>query len=151
MRPFSKKFTRLLTVLVLGLGLAQAGSLAAFLRPFDANQDGRLDAEEAQAARDYRRQLREERRNSIDANDDGRVTPAEIAAAREQIRATILERRRQRFIDLAGQDELLTLAELAILPQLAAANPAYLDALFVRLDQNEDGSVSFEEFTARLR
>ena len=152
MSRFSQKLPlfALLTALLVA-GTAKGSSLAAFLRPFDADQNGRLDAEEAQAARDYRRQLREQRRNTIDLNDDGQISPAEVRAARKQIRETILERRQKRFTDLAGQDGLLTVKELALLPQLLRVNPDYLNALFVRLDADEDGAVTFEEFSARLR
>lgn len=128
-----------------------ARELPRFLKRFDVNEDGRIDEEENQAIRDYRRQLRREHRNSIDVNDDGEISATEIQLAREAISLRIREKRQRHFLQIAGPEGELTLEELRAVPGLTGTSEDYLSALFVRLDANQDSLISFPEFLARLR
>jgi|GEM_PF-1846264 len=152
------KKTILLTAVLLSSSFAQAQdrsigerALPEFLQQFDTNEDGRLDAEERQAIRDFRLSNREERRNSLDLDGDGTISPEEIEAAREAIRERINRRRNSRFLEAAGEDELLSPEEFANLPGIQFLPEEMRDALFARLDVDENGSVDIDEFYHRLR
>lgn len=141
-----------------GASLAQAddrsfgdGTLPEFLQQYDLNEDGTIDEEERQAIRDARRAAREERRAMIDTDGDGEISSDEREAAREAIRERIAERRAENFAEIAGEDGLLSLEELAALPPLSRASEERIASIFARLDEDESGDVSLEEFNARLR
>lgn len=154
------KLTHLLIAgsLLTGTALAQAdeksfgdGTLPEFLQKYDVNEDGKIDEEERQAIKESRKAAREERRAEIDTNDDGKISDEERQAARDAIRAAIEAKRAEKFAEIAGDDGLLTLEELAAVPQLEKAPEARIASIFSRLDTDESGDVSLEEFNARLR
>ena len=127
------------------------GTLPEFLQQFDTNEDGTIDEEERQAIRDYRQKLREERRASIDTDGDGEISAEEIQAARDAIRAKIEERRNERFAEIAGEDELIDNDEFLTIPGISRLPEFIQEALFSRLDSDESGGISSEEFSFRLR
>ncbi len=150
----------ILSALMTGTGFGQelsvektaiSARLPEFLRVFDVNDDGVIDEEERQAIRDYRHQLREERRVSIDLDDDGEISIEEVAIARESIRESIATRRLERFSQIAGEDALLTFEELLIIPGISDLPPVTIEAIFARLDADESGAVDVDEFYQRLR
>ena len=146
------------TAFVGSISLAQAGdkgigdgTLPEFLQQFDTNDDGIIDAEERQAIKDLRDERRQERRDAIDTNDDGEISDEEREAARAAIRERIEARRAEHFAKIAGEDGLLTKEEFAAIPALADTPQEIIDAMFARLDEDEDGNVTLEEFNSRLR
>lgn len=152
------KTTILLAGMIAAASFAQAGdksigdgTLPEFLQQFDTNEDGHIDEEERQAIRDYRQRLREERRASIDTDGDGEISREEIQAAREAIRAKIEERRNTRFLEVAGEDELIDIDEFAGIPGMDRVPDIVREAIYARLDKDESGAISADEFLHRLR
>ncbi|MGB0326545.1 MAG: EF-hand domain-containing protein [Akkermansiaceae bacterium] len=127
------------------------GTLPEFLQQYDVNEDGVIDEEERQAIREARRAAREERRAAIDTDGDGEISAEEREAAREDIRERMAERRAEKFAEIAGDDGLLSLEEFAAIPGIARLPEERVAALFGRLDADESGDVSLEEFNGRLR
>lgn len=127
------------------------GTLPEFLQEYDVNEDGKLDEEERQALRDTRRERARDRRALIDADGDGKITRDEIQAAREALRERIAEKRSEKFTEVAGPDERLSLAEFSAIPVLERVPEERLASLFARLDADESGFVDLDEFIARLR
>lgn len=154
------KHTKLIIACTLLAGLAPChsrektfgdGLLPSFLADFDTNGDGRIDEEERQAIIEARKAALEERRAEIDTDGDGVISPEEREAAREALRQRILEKRRAKFDELAGEDGVLSLEEFSSIPHMSRVPDEIKAAIFARMDKNSDGSVTFEEFTARLR
>ena len=133
------------------------GVLPEFLVPFDVNEDGKLDKEEALAARDARKAARElpprdvDKRTVVDTDGDGKVSPAERDALQAKLRTRIQARRAEKFYDVAGEDELISYEEFSELTPFKDVYVERILSLFARLDESEDGFVSLDEFTARLR
>ena len=152
-----------LASLTLGIGLANAdrdrtfgnGELPEMLEQFDLNEDGAIDEEERQAAKDARRAARAERREAhiaeFDTDGDGELSDEEREGARDARRAALQERREEKFAEIAGEDGCLDADEFAALPPLEGRNAERVAAIFGRLDSDEDECISLEEFTARLR
>lgn len=127
------------------------GTLPEFLQQYDVNEDGVIDEEERQAIKDARKAARDERRAEIDTDGDGKVSSDEREAVREAIRQKIAAKRAEKFAEIAGEDGLLSLEEFAALPPLKRASEDRIASIFARLDADESGDVSLEEFNARLR
>jgi len=144
---------------VLGLGFTSATArersfgdgLPEFLQQFDTNEDGRIGEEERQAIREIRQARHADWIAQWDTSGDGMLSREEREAAREAIRAAISAKRAARFAEIAGDDDSLDADEFATLPTLDDVNPRRVSAIFARLDANNDGGVTLEEFTARLR
>ena len=134
------------------------GKLPELLQQFDLNEDGRIDEEERQAAKEARRQARAERRAALieewDTDGDGELSREERntarEAAREERRAALQERREQMFADVAGEDECLDWDEFRDLKPFRRKPRWYVASIFRRVDTNDDDCISFEEFTSRL-
>ncbi|MDG2486487.1 MAG: hypothetical protein P8M65_02140, partial [Roseibacillus sp.] len=134
------------------------GRLPEILQQFDLNEDGRIDEEERQAAKEARRQARAERRAALieewDADGDGELSREERnaahEAAREERRAALQERREEMFSDVAGEDECLDWDEFRDLKPFRRKPRWYVASIFRRVDTNDDDCISFEEFTSRL-
>ena len=134
------------------------GKLPEILQQFDLNEDGRIDEEERQAAKEARRQARAERRAALieewDTDGDGELSREERnaarEAAREERRAALQERREEMFADVAGEDECLDWDEFRDLKPFRRKPRWYVASIFRRVDTNDDDCISFEEFTARL-
>ncbi|MEN8849304.1 MAG: hypothetical protein ABF377_14690 [Akkermansiaceae bacterium] len=127
------------------------GTLPEFLVQYDVNEDGKIDEEERQAIKDTRKAARDARRAEIDTDGDGEISKEEREASREAIRAAIEAKRAEKFAEIAGEDGELSLEELATIPNLENAPEEMVAAIFARLDADESGAVSLEEFNARLR
>ncbi|MAT30242.1 MAG: hypothetical protein CMP29_00450 [Roseibacillus sp.] len=134
------------------------GKLPEILQQFDLNEDGRIDEEERQAAKEARRQARAERRAALieewDTDGDGELSREERnaarEAAREERRAALQERREEMFADVAGEDECLDWDEFRDLKPFRRKPRWYVASIFRRVDTNDDDCISFEEFTSRL-
>jgi Ca2+-binding EF-hand superfamily protein len=160
MKPKITLLTALAFVSVTGVASAQGGppspprpvrTLPESLKPFDANEDGRLDREEYKAYLDSAREGSP--LSPWDSDGDGKLSDEEIKVAREKMKQTLEERYRQRFdeADTGGEeegseaDEQLSFEEFkAILP--ANINAERAQAAFDRLDTDENGFISWEEF-----
>ena len=148
----------IVTALAGSLTIAQArdkgvgdGTLPEFLQQFDTNEDGKIDTEERQAIKELRDERRKERRDAIDTDGDGKISGEEKKAAHAAIRERIEERRAEHFAEIAGDDGLLTRAEFCAIPALADLSAEVADAMYARLDADESGDVTLEEFNSRLR
>ena len=135
------------------------GTLPEFLAPYDVNEDGKLDAEERQAARAARKEAREAKRASIletfDADGDGKLNEEEREAARADAKAKIEEKRVERFneVDTDG-DGGISLEEFSAIPSIAALEerrPESAAKIFAKMDQDESGAVDQDEFLDRIR
>jgi Ca2+-binding EF-hand superfamily protein len=141
-----------------GASFAQAGdksfgdgTLPEFLVQYDVNEDGKIDEEERQAIKESRKAAREARRAEIDTDGDGDISQDEREAARDAIRAAIEAKRNEKFAEIAGEDGALSLEELAAVPHMENAPEQLIAAIFARLDADESGDVTLDEFNARLR
>ncbi len=130
----------------------------ALLATYDVNGDGKLDKEEALAMRQVVRELpprdvdkvSKRKFSRLDLDKDGKLSDEEKAAHHAAVVASILERRATRFAGIAGEDGELSLEEFSALPQVSGKSEERVQSLFARLDANEDGSVTVDEFSARL-
>jgi Ca2+-binding EF-hand superfamily protein len=125
--------------------------LTWFLRLFDANNDGVLDAEERLAARKSIEQKRADFIAKWDANGDGWLSFSEMAAIREAVIARIEAIRLEKFNDIAGDDSLISPEEFAAIPALADKDTERVNELFEFLDKDDSGFISFDEFNVPLR
>jgi len=134
------------------------GTLPEFLVPFDVNEDGVLSEEERQAARAARNERRDARRARIDADGDGRISDAEKEAARAAARVKIEEYRNARF-DAAdtNDDGVISAEEFRVIPAIddlienyPARGPIRARMIFNRLDSDDNGEISLEEFLEHL-
>lgn len=150
--------------IALGIGIATTtarhrtfgdGTLPEILEQFDLNEDGVIDEEERQAAKEARRAARAERRAEhiaeFDTDGDGELSDEEKEAAREARRAALQAKREEKFAEIAGEDGNLDLDEFAALAPFEGADPERVAGIFARLDEDEDGAVTLEEFGSRLR
>jgi Ca2+-binding EF-hand superfamily protein len=129
------------------------GSLPDFLKPFDINDDGKLDEGERQAAKAALREKAKEKHEDFltkwDTNKDGKLDALELKAAREAQKAKVEELRTKRFNDADKNDDgLLSLVEFTatiptgVLPSGAAA------LIFAHLDTDGTPGISLAEFLA---
>lgn len=122
-----------------------ATGVPAFL---DTDGDGKISEAERTAFSESRAKSRDKDASPInwDTNGDGTVDEEERLAAV----ATLKNRQKMKlahlFLDLAGDDGALTLAEFSTLPQFNHHSPQPAANLFKRLDENDDGLVTIEEF-----
>ena len=150
--------------IALGIGIATTiaghrtfgdGKLPEILEQFDLNEDGVIDEEERQAAKEARRAARSERRAEhiaeFDTDGDGELSDEEKEAARDARRAALQAKREEKFAEIAGEDGCLDPEEFAALPPFEGKDPERVAGIFDRLDADEGGCVSLEEFSARLR
>ncbi len=110
--------------------------MAERLAEFDTNEDGKLTKEEISAGR-------EAHFRAADANQDGSLTQAEMKAFKDAMReAKRQERENERFIkvDVDGSGGLS-------LEEFLAARPDNFD----RMDRNDDGFLSAEDFEGRRK
>jgi Ca2+-binding EF-hand superfamily protein len=102
-------------------------SVPAFL---DVDGDGKISEMERQAYE----------------NGDGTVDETERQAAVTELKGRMDAKVASLFLDLAGDDALLTLAEFASLPRFANNPPQVPENLFNHMDDDENGFVTLEEF-----
>ncbi len=138
---------------VFGLGGKRPATMDA-----DADGDGTVTSEEREVAKAAReearagaRAAREEARQAVidefDADEDGVFNEEERAVAKEARDAGRAAEKAAKFAEIDGEDgDGVITAE-----ELQAANPEASEervvAVFARLDADESGSVSLEEFT----
>ena len=131
------------------------GKLPEILEQYDLNEDGKIDEEERQAAKEARRAARAERRAEhiaeFDTDGDGELSDEEKQAARDARREALQIKREEKFAEIAGEDGCLDLEEFSALPPFDGRNAERVAAIFSRLDSDEDDCVTLDEFTARLR
>ncbi len=153
------KNTLMLALLVAGFPVLNAqdapktfsdGTLPEALRQYDVDGNGVLDEEERQAAKADREAKRADHLARFDTNGDGVIDEAEREAAKAALAERIRKARIARFNALAGEDGVLSLEEFSTIPALATKTAEQIAAMFGHLDGNKDGSVSLEEFLARL-
>jgi len=129
--------------------------LPKYLQHYDVNGDGVISEEERQVMDQARDQIRKQLRDSWDEDGDGAISDQERDKARLRLRDMIEECRVTRFneADLDG-DGALSQDEFETLPGMANKLPdgqELVDAIFDRLDANDDGLISLEEFLAAVK
>lgn len=131
------------------------GTLPEFLVKYDVNEDGSIDEEERQAIKEERKAARAERRARADTNGDGMISSDERAEERELLRESlrkrIIAKRAEKFTEIAGDDGHLSLEEMAELKPFQHVSEERITSIFARLDADESGHVTLEEFNMRLR
>ena len=70
---------------------------------------------------------------------------------RESLRKRIIAKRAEKFNGIAGDDGLLSLREMTDLKAFQNMSEERLASLFARLDTDNSGEVTLEEFNMRLR
>lgn len=129
------------------------GVLPEPLQIYDLDDDGNLSEEERQAMLAARKDRHEALKGRWDTDGDGIISPEERAVARAALLAKIQEHRLARFnaADTDGDDSLSP-EEFAAIPALAGLlehRPERVDALFDRLDENDDSLIAADEFLSR--
>ena len=142
------------------------GTLPEFLTKYDVNEDGSIDEEERQAIKEERKAARAGRLTRIDTDGDGKISSDERGLLREQsiagraeerellresLRKRIIAKRAEKFNGIAGDDGLLSLREMTDLKAFQNMSEERLASLFARLDTDNSGEVTLEEFNMRLR
>ncbi|MDC0568879.1 EF-hand domain-containing protein, partial [Akkermansiaceae bacterium] len=138
------------------------GTLPEFLTKYDVNEDGSIDEEERQAIKEERKAARAGRLARIDTDGDGKISSDERGLLREQsiaerellresLRKRIIAKRAEKFTGIAGDDGLLSLREMTDLKAFQNMSEERLASLFARLDTDNSGEVTLEEFNMRLR
>jgi hypothetical protein len=118
-------------------------SVPAFL---DVDGDGKISEMERQAYEESRASSRSQGSKVWDANGDGTVDETERQTAVTELKARMDAKVASLFLDLAGDDALLTLAEFSTLPRFANNPPQVPANLFDHMDNDENGFVTLEEF-----
>ena len=118
------------------------GKLPEILAQFDLNEDGKIDEEERQAAKEARRAARAERRAErvaeFDTDGDGELSDEEKEAARDARRDALQAKREEKFAEIAGDDGCLDSDEFAALAPFENRDPERVASIFERLDADED-------------
>lgn len=117
--------------------------IPAFL---DTDGNGKISEAERQAFAESRAAARSGGDRSWDTNGDGAVDEAERLAAVETLKSRLETKLASLFLDLAGDDELLSLEEFATLSQFKNVPPQTAANLFNLLDSDDDGAVTLAEF-----
>jgi hypothetical protein len=118
-------------------------SVPAFL---DLNGDGTISESERQAYEESRAAARQQGAKAWDTNGDGTVDEAERQGAVAELKNRMDLKVAAMFVDLAGEDALLSLAEFSALPKFANTPPEVAARLFEHMDENANGSVTLTEF-----
>ncbi len=133
--------------------------LPNYLAHYDVNGDGVINAEEAQVMKQARDQIRKQLRTDWDADGDGVISEPEKDQARTRLRQMIEETRVVRFNEADVDDsDSLSYDEFATLPGMANKlsdddpdNDGMVQTIFDRLDTDDDGLVTLEEFMAAVK
>lgn len=126
--------------------------LPSYLAHYDVNNDGVIDEEERQAMEKARDQIRKKLRTDWDADGDGVICDQEREQAKTRLRDMITECRVTRFWEAESDedaDDVLSYEEFVLLPGMAKKvvdSPDTVAAIFDRLDADDSGGVSLEEF-----
>jgi Ca2+-binding EF-hand superfamily protein len=129
------------------------GSLPDFLKPFDVDGDGKLSAEERQAAkaaiREKAKASHEEFLKKWDTDGDGKLSADELKAARDAQKAKVEELRTKRFTDAdKDADGQLSKAEFTATVPATHLPVGAVDLIFAHLDKDASGGISLAEFLA---
>ena len=126
------------------------GELPEIMKPFDVNNNGKLDAEERQA---FEAAMRDKAKSDLlkkfDTDGDGVLSADELKAAREAARKRIEEHRGGRFDELDTNDDGF-LDETEFKPPVNLP-PALVTMIFNHLDADHDGKISKDEFLKACR
>lgn len=129
--------------------------LPAYLSQYDVNDDGVIDEEERQTMEQARDQIKKQLRDKWDADGDGKVCDQERDQAKLQLREMIKQNRLERFTEAdLDEDGMLSYDEFVALPGMAKKvedSPELVAAIFDRLDADDDGFVTEEEFLAAVQ
>ena len=118
--------------------------IPAFL---DTDGDGKISEAERQAFAESRAAARSSGGpKNWDTNGDGTIDEEERLAAVVTLKTRLETKLASLFLDLAGDDSLLTLEEFATLPQFKNVPPQTAANLFNLLDTDDDGFVTVAEF-----
>jgi Ca2+-binding EF-hand superfamily protein len=129
--------------------------LPAYLSLYDVNNDGMIEEKERQAMELARDQIRNKLRIDWDADGDGKISDQERDQAKLQLCDIITESRTTRFLaaDTDGV-EGLSYDEFILLPGMAKKlvdKPEVVLAIFDRLDADDNGTISLDEFLACVK
>lgn len=125
--------------------------LTATLKLFDVDGNGKLDEEERLAAKDALAKKREEIIAEWDKDGDGKLSRTELAAFRKDLIEKIQANRLAKFLEVAGEDELISAEEFAALPAFEGRAADKVTKLFNALDRDKSTKLTFVEFARSFR
>ncbi len=133
--------------------------LPQYLAHYDVDGDGVINEEERQVMEQARDQIRKQLRTDWDENGDGQIGDQERDKARTRLREMIEETRIVRFEEADVDDSgALDYGEFATLPGMANKlndddpdNDDMVQTIFDRLDTDDDGLVTLDEFLAAVK
>ena len=129
--------------------------LPAYLAQYDVNGDGVISEEEKQVMDLARDQIQKKLRTDWDTNGDGKISDQERTQAKDRLRDMITECRTTRFQEAdLDSDGVLSYEEFILLPGMAKKlvdKPDVVVAIFDRLDTDDSGAISIEEFLACVK
>ena len=146
--PPKMKAKLLLAALTISVSQAVPPTLQTGIPAFlDTDGDGTISEAERQAFAESRAAARQSGgARNWDTNGDGTVDEEERLAAVAALKARLETKLASLFLDLAGDDSVLTLEEFSTLPQFKNVPPQTAANLFNLLDADDDGFVTVGEF-----
>ena len=129
--------------------------LPKYLQHYDVDGDGAIGEEERQVMEQARDQIRKQLRKDWDEDGDGKICDKEKEKARTRLRDMIEQTRVVRFNEAdVDEDGALSKTEFETLPGMANKLPDgqdKVDAIFDRLDADDDLLITLEEFMAAVK
>lgn len=142
---------KFLIALLISFGFASAapqlptGAIAQIPVWLDTDGDGVISELERQAFAEARKNAGQSLRDQWDKNHDGKLDEGEQQAATSALAQEALNKLRELFLSVAGEDQQLSLAEFANIP-VSGFPSETAGRLYKLLDTDQSGLVSFEEF-----
>ena len=129
------------------------GGIPELLKQYDVNGDGVINEEERQAMKQALKQSREAWMKKYDADHDGKISLQERDQILLQLRDCINAKRQDRFNEIAGAADDDGVVRLTLDEWIAAHPDKNVDrvtSIFNMMDVDASGTVTFEEFLAKL-
>lgn len=143
---------KFLFALLIGVSFASAapqlpsGAIAQIPAWLDTDGDGVVSELERHAFAEARKNGAKSFTDQWDEDDDDDLDENEMESAMHALAEGARRKLSELFLNVAGDDGLLSLAEFTLIPAVAALPPEKINPLFDLLNTDKDGFVSLDEF-----